>query len=142
MENQEQTNTPQKQGIDFNSMDKKTKAVLIGAAAGVIGCFLPLVSFMGFSVSLLGAGGLGYLVFFGLIFVIVSMLFGDKMNMTAEQSAKMNKYGVIGIAALWLINILQLDGFSFSIMGIGFYIVTFALAFLVLIFTDVIKYDK
>lgn len=136
MENQEQTN---KQGLDFGSMDTKTKAILIGAAVGVIGCFLPLVSFMGFSVSLFDAGGLGYIVFFGFIYLLASSLFGDKMNMSADQVAKINKGAIIGITALWAIDILRIPGFAFQILGIGFYIVTLALVFLLLLYLDVIK---
>ncbi|HBS85176.1 MAG: hypothetical protein A2W91_01690 [Bacteroidetes bacterium GWF2_38_335] len=137
MENTEQTNKGQ--GLDFKSMDTKTKAVLIIAAAGIVGCLLPLVSVMGYSVSLLDAGGLGIVIFIGFIYLIASTLFGDKMNMPAEQVAKINKGAIIGISVLWVIDIIRIPGFAFGMLGIGFYVVTIALGLLVLLYLDVIK---
>ena len=138
----------QSNGLDFNAMPMKKKALLIAAGVGLISCFLPLLSFMGFSISLISAGGLGYLILLGFIEVIVLSLFFDKMGMDEEKANKIIKFSIIGVAAIWAINIIRVFssggaiGFSFGMFGIGFYLITLALVAILLIYFDVIKLDK
>lgn len=105
--------------MNFQTMSKQRKFVLIAAAAGVIGTFLPWVSVFGFSVN--GLHGFGIFIF--LCFIVAGALafMGDQTK-NLDKTNWMITLIAGGLAALiMVINLLNsIDGFSF--LGIGFYI--------------------
>lgn len=76
--------------MDFNSMNKQRKFIMIAAVIGLIGCFLPWVTFpgiMGFGkTSWNGFHRGGMLVFISMIVAGVMAFLGDQKNALAQTS--------------------------------------------------------
>lgn len=112
--------------MDFNTLHKQRKFVLIAALVGVISMFLPWVSFMGFSSN--GLHGSGFLILFAFIGAGVLAYLGNQQ----KPMAKNNWLGTLacgaGIVLFWLINFFDMpSGFS-NVIGIGFWICAAAAA--------------
>lgn len=104
--------------MNFETMSKQRKMVLIAAAVGVISMFLPWVSVSGYSVN--GMHGWGVLVF-------ICLLAAGFLAFTGNQTANLDRTAWMavliagGIASLiMVINFLRsLDGLGY--VSIGFY---------------------
>lgn len=149
----------QSNGLDFNSFSMKKKAILITAGVGLISCFLPAISFSMYGISnsssIVSAGGEGYILLLGFIGVIAVTLFYDKMKLEEAKANKITKFTMVGVAAIWLIVIIRMMNAGnslaalgakapsiFSMLGIGFYLITIVLIAILLIYFDVIKLEK
>jgi predicted small secreted protein len=123
--------------MDFNTMHKQRKFVLIAAALGLISCFLPWfkASFMGISAAsanaLDGTGGIIVLIGFGVAGVLAFL--GDQKT-TMSKTAWLGVLGAGALAALIIvINILNKGGAkgemkSYVKFGIGIFIALAAVA--------------
>jgi len=105
--------------MNFQTMSKQRKMILIAAAVGIISMFLPWVSVFGFSVN--GMHGWGVLVFFCFVAAGILAYMGDQTkNLT--RTAWMATLIAGGIAALIMainfINALEV----LSAVGVGFYL--------------------
>ena len=105
--------------MNFGTMDKQRKYVLIVAAVGAIAMFLPFIKI--FLVSINGMHGNGVLVFLCFIGCGIIAFLGDQSR-PLEKSMWMIALFISGIGALlMLINFLgSLD--VLSVFGIGFYL--------------------
>ncbi len=111
--------------MNFTTLHKQRKYILITALVGIIGMFCPWVSFGGlFSVN--GMHGWGVLIFFAFVAAGVFAYLGNQ----TEMMAKNNWLIVLGCAAiaalLFLILIIQAR-FEFSFFGFGFWLVLIAI---------------
>ena len=104
--------------MNFETMSKQRKMILIAAAVGVISMFLPWVSILGYSAS--GMHGAGILVF--LCFLAAGFL-----SFTGDQTTNLNRMNwmltlVAGGIALLIMVINFFDGLSaIGLYGIGFW---------------------
>jgi Na+-transporting NADH:ubiquinone oxidoreductase subunit NqrB len=105
--------------MDFATLHKQRKFVMIAALVGVISMFLPWVSFMGFSTN--GLHGSGFLILLSFIGAGVLAFLGDQK----APMAKMNWLGALGCGALaillWVITFFDVSS-ALSVVGIGFWI--------------------
>jgi hypothetical protein len=112
--------------MDFNSLHKQRKFVMIAALVGIISMFLPWVSFMGYSSN--GLGGAGTLILLAFIAAGVLAYLGDQK----KPMAKNNWLGALGCGALiiliWVINFLRLPSGASNVIGIGFWVCALAAA--------------
>lgn len=120
--------------MNFQTMNKQRKFILIAAAVGVISTFLPWVSvsFGGFgSYSANGFSGIGILVFLCIAACGVLAFLGDQTK-TLAKTFWMITLIASGLATLiMVINLLRASG-ALSVIGIGFYLTTLsAIAILV-----------
>ena len=115
--------------MNFQTMNKQRKFILIAAAVGVIATFLPWVSVSfgygigGYSVN--GFNGIGILVFLCLVGAGVLAFMGDQTK-TLDKTFWMITLIAGGIASLiMVINFLRALS-AISYLGIGFYLTTLA----------------
>lgn len=105
--------------MNFQTMSKQRKMILIAAAVGIISMFLPWVSAFGFSVN--GMHGWGVLVFFCFVAAGLLAYMGDQTQNLNRTNWMMTLIAG-GIAALIMvinfINALEV----LSAVGIGFYL--------------------
>ncbi len=118
--------------MNFQTMSKQRKFILIAAAVGVISVFLPWVSVsfgpFGGSFSENGFNGIGILVFLCLVASGVLAFMGDQTK-NLDKTVWMVILIAAGIASLiMVINFLRTMGTSgaFSVIGFGFYLTTVA----------------
>jgi uncharacterized protein YacL len=114
--------------MNFQTMSKQRKFILIAAAVGVISMFLPWIqiSFMGITAgSVNGMHGGGILVFLCFVACGVIAMMGDQTK-TLDKTMWMISLVAAGVAALiMLINFLRaLDAISY--FSIGFYLAIIA----------------
>jgi len=118
--------------MNFQTMSKQRKFILIAAAVGVISVFLPWVSVSfgpyggGFSAN--GFSGIGILVFLCLVACGVLAFMGDQTK-NLDKTFWMITLIAGGVAALiMVINFLRAMGTTgaFSVIGFGFYLTTAA----------------
>ena len=85
--------------MNFQQMNKQRKAIIVGAALGVIACFLPWFSYgMG---SINGMNGIGVLVFILFILAGLLALAGDqKANVPSKMWLPVLAAGVINICII------------------------------------------
>ena len=120
--------------MNFQTMSKQRKFILIAALAGVIGTFLPWVSLFGFSVN--GLHGEGVIVFLCFIVCGIIALMGDQTQ-TLDQGLWVTCFIIAAIGGLlMLINFLRALDYM-SAFSIGFYLTL--LASLALVFV-IFKY--
>lgn len=105
--------------MNFETMSKQRKMILIAAAVGIISMFLPWVSVFGYSVN--GMHGWGVLVFFCFVAAGVLAYMGDQTK-NLSRTAWMATLIAGGIASLiTVINFINaLD--VLRAVGIGFYL--------------------
>ena len=114
--------------MNFQTMNKQRKFILIAALVGVIATFLPWVTvsfggFGGFSVN--GFNGIGILVFLCLVASGILAFLGDQTK-PMEKTFWMITLIAGGLASLiMVINFLRAMG-DISYIGIGFYLTTLA----------------
>lgn len=113
--------------MNFQTMNKQRKFILIAAALGAIAMFLPWVSFsaFGFSSSVNGMHGVGILVFLCFIGAGVVAFLGDQTK-SLDKTFWFVALACGGIATLiMVINFLRaLDNISY--ISIGYYLATAA----------------
>lgn len=107
--------------MNFQTMSKQRKAILIAAAVGVVSMFLPWVSISiaGFGASANGMHGSGILVFLCFVAAGVLAYMGDQTTNLA-QTAWMIALIAGGIAALIMV-INFFDASTSGLLSIGFY---------------------
>lgn len=105
--------------MNFQTMSKQRKYVLIAAAAGIIGVFCPWVSVFGFSIN--GFHGVG-------IFIFLCLIAAGALTLMGDQTKNLDKtYWMItliagGLAALiMIINFINVLS-DLSALGFGFYL--------------------
>lgn len=103
--------------MNFQTMSKQRKLILIAAAVGVISMFLPWVSVLGFSVN--GMHGSGILVFLCFVAAGVLAYMGDQTT-NLPQTAWMMALIAGGIAALIMV-INFFDASGSGLLSVGFY---------------------
>jgi len=103
--------------MNFQTMSKQRKMILIAAAVGIISMFLPWVSFLGFSVS--GMHGSGIFVFLCFAAAAALAYMGDQTT-NLNQTNWMITLIAGGVAALIMV-INFFDAASSGLLGIGFY---------------------
>ena len=105
--------------MNFQTMSKQRKYVLIAAAAGIIGVFCPWVSIFGFSVN--GFHGVGIFIFLCLAAAGAFTLMGDQTK-NLDKTFWMITLIAGGIAALiMIINLFNAMG-GLSAVSFGFYL--------------------
>ena len=108
--------------MNFQTMSKQRKFVLIAAAIGIVSMFLPWFS-LGFMGSINGMHGEGIIVFLGLVVAGLLAYMGDQTK-NIEKSYWTGTLIAGGIAALvmiyFLIRILSNGGLS--LLGFGFWL--------------------
>lgn len=113
--------------MNFQTMNKQRKFILIAAAIGAIAMFLPWVTFsaFGFSSSVNGMHGIGILVFLCFVGAGVVAFLGDQTK-SLDKTFWFIALACGGVASLiMVINFLRaLDAISY--FGIGFYLATAA----------------
>jgi peptidoglycan/LPS O-acetylase OafA/YrhL len=110
--------------MDFNTMHKQRKFVMIAALVGLISMFLPWIkiSFMGISKSENGLHGNGFLILIAFIAAGVLAFLGDQKSPMAK-SAWLGTLGAGAVAILfWLINLLDVPKGAFKYISIGFWL--------------------
>ena len=114
--------------MNFQTMNKQRKFILIAAAVGAIATFLPWVSvsfgaYGGYSSN--GFSGIGILVFFCLVASGVLAFLGDQTK-ALDKTFWFITLACGAIATLiMVINFLRASGYM-SLIGIGFYLTTLA----------------
>src|SRR5438067_2368973 len=103
--------------MNFQTMSKQRKMILIAAAVGVISMFLPWISLLGFSVN--GMHGSGVFVFICFLAAGAIAYMGDQTT-TLNQTNWMIALIAGGVAAIIMV-INFFDGASSGLLGIGFY---------------------
>ena len=113
--------------MNFQTMNKQRKFILIAAAVGVIAMFLPWVrvEFFGISQSANGMHGIGFLVFLCFVGAGVVAFMGDQTK-SLEKTFWFIALGCGAIASLiMVINFLRaLDAISY--LSIGYYLAIIA----------------
>lgn len=112
--------------MNFQTMNKQRKFILVAAAVGVISMFLPWVSVGGYgSVSGFSAGGIAYLILLGFAAAGIVCIMGNQL-LPLEKTFWFVALAGGGLAAILLvINFLRaLDVISF--LGFGFYLALIA----------------
>ncbi len=112
--------------MNFDTMSKQRKYVMIAAAVGVIGMFLPWyrIAFFGsiYGGSMNGMHGSGIFVFLCLAACVVIAFLGDQTK-TLDKTFWMIVLIASGLASLWMIiQFLESIGYGFSYLSYGFYI--------------------
>ena len=116
--------------MNFQTMNKQRKFILIAAAVGVISTFLPWVSvnfggFGSFGYSVNGFNGIGILVFLCIVACGVLAFLGDQTK-ALEKTFWMITLIASALATLiMVINLLRASGYM-SAIGFGFYLTTLA----------------
>lgn len=109
--------------MNFQTMNKQRKFILIAAAAGILGMFLPWVSVFGYSVN--GMHGEGIVVFLALLGAGVVAFLGDQTK-SLEKT-----FWFIALACGAVATLITVINFirgmeAISYYGIGFYLATAA----------------
>lgn len=108
--------------MNFQTMSKQRKFILICAVVGVISIFLPWwsISFGGFGGSINGFHGVGVLVFIGFLGAAILSLVGDQTK-TLDKTMWTVALVAGAVSLLFtIIFMLNLSGDSFGIGGYGF----------------------
>jgi len=103
--------------MNFETMSKQRKMILIATAVGVIGMFLPWTSFGGFTASGMRGGG---------IIVFICFLAAGFLSFTGDQTTNLNKMNwtltlIVGAIAL-LIAVINFFDAPKAIIGVGLYV--------------------
>jgi peptidoglycan/LPS O-acetylase OafA/YrhL len=102
--------------MNFQTMSKQRKFVLIAAAVGIIGIFCPWVTLFGFNVN--GFRGVGILIFICLLAAVVLALMGDQ----TKNLDKTNWMIILIASALAaIIMVINLFDAQLEFMSFGFY---------------------
>lgn len=110
--------------MNFQTMNKQRKFILIAAAVGVIAMFLPWVriSFFGMSSSVNGMHGSGILVFLCFVGAGVVAFLGDQTK-NLDKTFWFIALACGGLASLIMIwNFIDVVGSGLSFLSIGFYL--------------------
>ena len=112
--------------MNFQTMTKQRKFILIAAAIGIISMFLPWINF-GFLGSINGMHGEGIIVFLGLAVAGVLAFMGDQTK-NIEKSLWMGTLIAGGISALLMVYyfIRMLSNGGLSVLGFGFWLALLA----------------
>ena len=109
--------------MNFETMSKQRKMMLIAAAVGIISIFLPWISYYGFSVS--GMNGWGVLVFLCFAVAAVMAFIGDQTkNLT--QSNWMIALIASGLATLVMVINFLTNLEVLQLFSVGFYLALIA----------------
>jgi len=106
--------------MDFQSMSKQRKFILIAAGIGIIGMFLPWVD-IGF-ISANGMHGVGILLFLCFLGCGILSLLGDqKSNLNSTYWMLTLIFSAL-IALIMIIKFLDIPSGAYGIIGYGFYV--------------------
>lgn len=105
--------------MNFQTMSKQRKFVLIAAAIGVIGIFCPWIYLFGFSVN--GFRGVGILIFICLLVAVVMALMGDQTKNLNKTNWMITLIASALAAIIMLITFLNALGAQLEFMSFGFY---------------------
>lgn len=114
--------------MNFQTMNKQRKFIMIAAAVGAISTFLPWVSisFGGYGgISYNGFNGIGILVFFCLVGCGVLAFLGDQTKPLDKTFWMVTLLASALASVIMVINFLRASGYM-SAIGFGFYLTTLA----------------
>lgn len=106
--------------MNFQTLSKQRKFVLIAAAVGIIGIFCPWVSLFGFSVN--GFRGVGILIFICLLAALVIALMGDQTKSLDKTNWMIALLAAALAAIIMVINFFNALGGELEFMSFGFYL--------------------
>ncbi|HUS01062.1 MAG TPA: hypothetical protein VMY77_05010 [Chitinophagaceae bacterium] len=105
--------------MNFQTMSKQRKFVLIAAVVGVIGIFCPWIYLFGFSVN--GFRGVGILIFLCLLVAAVVALMGDQTKNLDKTNWMITLIAGALASIIMVINFLNALGAELQFMSFGFY---------------------
>lgn len=107
--------------MNFQTMNKQRKFILIAAAVGIIGMFLPWVDL--FFLSYNGMNGWGFLAFFSLVGALVVSLMGDQTK-NLEKTSWFIALACGALATLVVVGVMLkfMGNGGMSVLSFGIYI--------------------